>query len=196
MNLLAGNACAITLTACPLPQPISATSTPRAAGPAGRRREAGRRRRVRRRTPSPLVSAISFVEARVGAVGQAAAVAEAADDLLLDLAQQRDELRDAGEVVGARRRASAPPRIRAAAKYVEVAASKSTTVTGHHPAKPLAYIALVEACSIGDLGAGGRRQVGHRVEQPGLMADGQQDGDAGAVDRSDDPFGELCQLSS
>src|SRR3954451_22357350 len=42
-----------------------------------------------------------LVEPRVLAVGQAAAGAEAAEDLLLDFAEHRDELRNAGKVVGA-----------------------------------------------------------------------------------------------
>ena len=41
-----------------------------------------------------------LVEPRIFAVGQPASVMEAADDLLFDLADHRDELRDAGQVVG------------------------------------------------------------------------------------------------
>ena len=131
-----------------------------------------------------------LVEARIVAVGQPAAVVEAADDLLFDLAEQRDELRDAGQVVrpggaGQHRRAVARERVRLRGRVV------IDDAAGHHPAQPLAHIAFVEPGGVGDLGAGGGRQFGQRVEQLGLMADRQQDGQAGAVDRSDDALGEF-----
>ena len=84
---------------------MSATSRPRAAAPAvlGERQDA-----VDQRGVEHLAALLGHqrVEARVLAVGQPAAVVEAADDLLLDLAEQRDELGDAGEVVGSRGRVS------------------------------------------------------------------------------------------
>ena len=130
------------------------------------------------------------VEPRVLAVGQPAAGVEAADDLLLDLAEQRDELRDAGEVVragrtGQHRRAMPRQRIRLRRRVVV------DDPAGDHAAQPLPHVAFVEPGGVGDLCTGGRRELGQRVEQLGLMPDGQQDGQAGAVDRTDDSFGEL-----
>ena len=130
------------------------------------------------------------VEARVLAVGESTASAEASDDLLFDLSQQRDELRDAGEVV----RSGRPRQHRRAMARQRIGLRGRVIVDdppGDDAAQPLANVAFVEACGIGDLGTGGGREFGHRVEQLGLMADGQQDGQARAVDRADDPFGEL-----
>ena len=130
------------------------------------------------------------VESRIVAVRQTAAVVEAVDDLLLDLAEQRDELRDSGEVVGAggagqRRRMVARQRIRMCRGVVV------HDLGGHHTAEPLPHVAFVEPGGVGDLGTGGRREVRQRVEQSGLVADAQQQGHAGTVDSADDPFGEL-----
>ena len=51
-----------------------------------------------------------------------------------------------------------------------------------HPAQPLPHIPFVEPGGVGDLRTGRRLKFGKRVEQPGLVSDGQQDGQAGVVD--------------
>ena len=131
-----------------------------------------------------------LVESRILAVGQPAATVEASDDLLFDLTEHRNELRDAGQVVGPggagqHRRAMPRERIRLRGRVV------IDDAAGDHTAQPLAHITFIESGGIGDLGAGGRRQFGQRVEQLGLMPDRQQDGQAGAVDRSDHALGEF-----
>lgn len=97
------------------------------------------------------------VKARIFAVGQAAAVAEAVDDLLFDLGQQGDELCDAREVVGAGRAGQHRGPV-----FRQVVGALVGRVLDHlrgdQAAEPLAYVAFVEAGSVGDLGAGGRRQ--------------------------------------
>jgi hypothetical protein len=130
------------------------------------------------------------VEARVFAVGQPATVAEAADHLLLDLAEQRDELRDAGQVVGAggsgkHRRTLARQGVRRRSRVVV------DDPRGDDTAQPLPHVAFVQPGGVGDLLTGRRWQVGQRVEQPGLVSDGEQDRQARAVDGAHNPLGEL-----
>src|SRR3990170_4554101 len=50
-----------------------------------------------------------------------------------------------------------------------------------HGAEPLAHVALIEAGRLCYLVARGRRQAGHGVEQPGLVADAGQEHHGGAV---------------
>ena len=132
------------------------------------------------------------VKPRVVAVGQAAAGSETADDLLLDLSQQRDELRHSGQVVGA----GGARQCRRMFARQPIGLCRGVVVHdagGGHPAEPLPHVAFVEPGGVGDLGTGGRREVRHRVEQSGLVADAQQQGHAGTVDSADDPFGELLR---
>ena len=130
------------------------------------------------------------VEARVLAVGEPAAGAEAADHLLLDLRQQWDELSDAREVVRARgtgEHRGTLPRQRVRLRRCVVFDDPRR----HDPTEPLPHVPLVESGGIGDLSTARRRELGQRVPQGGLVSDGQQDGQARAVDRPDDPLGEL-----
>jgi len=130
------------------------------------------------------------VETGVLAVGQAPAGAEAADDLRLDLAQQRDVLRDAGQVVGS----GGAGQHRRVVRRKRVCRRRGFVVdhaTGHHAAQPFPDVAFVESGGVGDLGAGTRQQTRHRVEQPGLMSDTGQDRDTRAVDRAHHRVGEV-----
>jgi hypothetical protein len=108
------------------------------------------------------------VEPRIVTVGQSTAVVEASDDLLLDLTEERDELRDAGQIVrprrtGQHRGALGRKRIRLRRRVV------IDDPIRDHAAEPLAHVAFVQLSSAGDLRAGGRRQFGERVKQLGLV---------------------------
>ena len=150
VNRLAGNACAITLIG--MPTAATDVGDVRARAQPLRQPVDQRQDDVDERGVEHLAALLGHqrVEARVVAVGQPAAVVEAADDLLLDLAEQRDELRDAGEVVGSggtgqHRGAVARQRIRLRRRVVV------DDPSGDHAAQPLAHVAFVEACGIGDL---------------------------------------------
>ena len=116
-------------------------------------------------------------------------MAEALDHLLLHLAQQRDELRDAREVVGPAR----PSEHRGPMRGQRIRLRRRVVIddlSGDHTTEPLPHIPFVQPGGIGDLGAGGRRELGEGVEELGLMPDRQQDGHAGGIDGSDDALGE------
>lgn len=126
------------------------------------------------------------MEARVFGVREPTAVVEAAQHLLFDLAEKRDELRDAGQVV--RSRAARQHRGPVFGKRIGLCGSVVIDdLGGHHATEPFPDVPLVEPCRVGDPGAGGWGHPGQRVEQSALVPEGQQDRHAGGVDRPDQP---------
>ena len=63
--------------------------------------------------------------------------------------------------------------------------------SGGHRAQPFPHITLLGAGRCGDVLAGARRQLGHRIEQPDLVPDADHQRDGGAVQNSDHAVGEL-----
>ena len=98
-----------------------------------------------------------FVEARIARVGHAAAVAEAADDAVLDPCRDRDLLHACPALLPASRRGSAPRRARRQA-VAAVGGIVLDDARRDHGAEPLAHVALVEA--------GGERDPRSRPASP------------------------------
>lgn len=130
------------------------------------------------------------LEPGVGGVGDAASVAERPDDLLLDLAHQRDVRHHPGEVVGPggggeRGGVLGGQRVRRAVRLVLHDAADD------HAAEPLAHVPLVELRRLGDVGARGRRQRAHGVEQARLVADAHKEAERSFVEHVGHEAGEL-----
>ncbi len=121
------------------------------------------------------------MEARVGAVRHAAAVAERLDDMVLRSAQHRDPLRGDGDVVWARLARQADGVLGRQAVGPGVGVERDDA-SRHHRAEPLANVAFVQLRGLRDLRRRGRRQVRHAVEQPGPVPDAHHHRQAGVVD--------------
>ena len=109
------------------------------------------------------------VEVPVFRVRNPAAVAEGLDELALHQSHQRNELRENRHVVrtGGTGQEGGVLRRQPVGLLFRVVLDDGA---GYHGPEPLTHIALVQPGRLGNLVAGGGRQIGHGVEQTGLMA--------------------------
>jgi hypothetical protein len=132
------------------------------------------------------------VKALVGAVGHAAAAAEALHHLLLDGGQQRDELHHVRQVVRAGVTGQRCGVLGRQGVRALVGGVRHDPARGHGP-EPLTHVALVEPGGVGDLLARGRGQQRKRVEQSDLVADADHQRQRGVAEDADKPASELLR---
>ncbi len=137
----------------------------------------------------PAVLRHDVVKAPEAFVGHAAPVAEAGDDVVLHAAEERDVLREDGEIVARRvpaeargvfRRQAVGPRLRV---VLDDAADR-------HRAEPFADVALLKAGGLRDARARGMVEPRHRVEEPGAVSDRGHQGQGAGVQDVDEAVGE------
>ena len=127
-----------------------------------------------------------LVEAAEPLVGHTAALAEAAHDVVLDLAEHRDPLRGHRDVV--RRGGARQPRCVLGREQIGLAVRvEQDDASGRHRTKPFAHIALLEPGSFGERLARQWACVRQGVEQSCPVPDGHHERCCG-------PIQPACQL--
>ena len=116
-------------------------------------------------------------------VRNAAALLEAFDDLVFDAAQERNVLREHGQIVRARRPRQ-KSRMLGGQENRFGRGIDLDDPAGDHRAQPLAHVALIEPGLSGDLRGRRRRRPAHRIEQTGAMADRDHQAQRAVVERA------------
>ena len=130
-----------------------------------------------------------LLKPRVRCVRDAAAVAEAVDQGLLNLSQQRNELGLHRQVIGAGAPRQ-PCRVLSRQRVGVVGRVVVDHAAGQHGPQPLPDVAFVQSSRFRNLLTGRRRETRHGVEQTDLVADARHQRDARAVQHIHHALGE------
>ena len=130
------------------------------------------------------------LKSRERGIPDAAAVAEAAQDVVFDLGEQPDVLGLQGEVVRAGG-AGQPRGVRGRQREGHRRRVVVDDASGGHRRQPFPHVAFVQPGDLGDPFAGGRRQCGHRVEQAATVTNADHQRQHAGVHHVQQPLGEL-----